>query len=114
MSLFNGVSNIAGKVVDKIPTEKDRLEQLNKILENIKDLDLHHLQARNNINIKNPRSWLEIAVVLGFIYSILVVPIINDIFKLTLLGLGSEVKELLYAMLGLGGYRLAEKITNKK
>ena len=107
------IKNIIKPITNKITTDKDRLEEANKILETTNNLDLEHLKARNNFNIKNPRSWVEIVCVIGFTYTALVVPILNDLMGLNIKGANEILTELLYALLGLGGYRLAEKVVSK-
>ena len=104
---------VAEKGIDKITSDKERLEQTNELLKNTSGIDLKQLEARNNINIKNARFWLEIICVIGFAYSYLLAPMLNDVFSLSLKGAGDATKELLYALMGLGGYRLAEKVVKK-
>lgn len=116
MGFFKSVDKIADvieKGVEKIPSDNDRMDKANEVLANTKDVDLEQTKLeyvpRNNFNPKNVRHWVEIICMLGFAYTYLIVPIINDIYGSTLHGAGVETQELLYAMLGLGGYRLAEK-----
>lgn len=112
------VADVLGKGVDKIPSDNDRMQQANEVLLNTKEVDLEQIKLqhlpRNNFNIKNVRHWVELVCFLGFAYSFFLVPVTNDIFHTSLHGVGHETQDLLYAMLGLGGYRLAEKFKGKK
>lgn len=111
--ILKPIAGVAEKGIDKITSDKERLEQTNEILKNTKEVDLKQLEARNNINYRNARFWLEIICVIGFSYSYLIAPMLNDAFGLSLKGAGEATKELLYALLGLGGYRLAEKVVKR-
>ncbi|UQY80119.1 putative phage protein [Candidatus Hepatincola sp. Av] len=108
-----GILNLGEKVIDKYTSEKEELEQANEIIKNTKELDLSQHQARNNLNLKNPRFWLEIICITGFAYSYLIAPVASDLWHINLHGAGKETEELLYALMGLGGYRLAEKVVKK-
>ena len=112
------VADVVGKGVEKIPSDNDRMQQANEVLANTKEVDLEQIKLqyvpRNNFNVKNVRHWIELVCFLGFSYSYFLAPVINDIFNTSLQGAGRETQELLYAMLGLGGYRLAEKFKGGK
>lgn len=107
-----------GKIADKIPSNNDKMQQANEVLLNTKDVDLEQIKLQyapqNNFNKKNVRHWIELICALGFAYTYFLTPVINDIFSTSLHGAGRETQELLYAMLGLGGYRLAEKFKGGK
>lgn len=109
--------NVVGKGVDKIPSDNDRMKQANEVLLNTKEVDLEQIKLQyspqNNFNVRNIRHWIELVCALGFAYTYFIAPLINDIFNTSLQGAGRETQELLYAMLGLGGYRLAEKFKGK-
>ena len=115
MGLWN---KTIGKVVDKIPSNNDNMQQANEVLINTKEVDLEQIKLQctplNNFNVKNVRHWIERTCALGFAYTYLIIPIVNDVLGTNLIGAGNETKELLYAMLGLGGYRLAEKFKGGK
>ncbi len=113
MKIVDKIFGVAEKGIDKITSDKERLEQTNEVLNNTKEVDLKQLEARNNINYRNARFWLEIICVTGFAYSYLLAPMLNDAFGLSLKGAGDATKELLYALMGLGGYRIAEKVVKR-
>ncbi|MFL1781478.1 hypothetical protein ABSA28_01203 [Candidatus Hepatincolaceae symbiont of Richtersius coronifer] len=108
---------LGSKVADKFALDNDRINGTIKILDTTKDLDMEHAKntiARNNFNYKNPRSWLEGGIVAGFLLSAVVFPIINSVLGTSFKGMGGEINDLMYTMLGLGGYRLAEKVLPDK
>ncbi len=114
MRIFDSIDKAVDKGLDKIVSDKDRAEVAENLLQATKEVDLSTIGARNNINIKNPRFWLEIICVLAFGYNCFLVPILNDFYALSLKGSATGTTELLYALFGLGGYRLAEKVVIRK
>lgn len=113
-----GFLGMGEKAIDKITSEKEKLEQANELTKNTKEVDLQQLETINSLNLQksrftNPRHWLEVICVIGFAYTFLIAPMVNDIFHINLHGAGKETAELLYALLGLGGYRLAGKVVKR-
>lgn len=113
MGIFNEIGKTARLGIDKITSDKERLEGANNLITATKEVDMMNISVAGNFNIKNTRSWLELICVTAFGYSNLLVPIANDLLAAHLHGVGDGVDSLLYAMFGLGGYRLANKVIKK-
>lgn len=116
MSIWDPIVNIANKVVGKIPSQNDRNEAAEKILEETGEQDINQANISSKANIKNPLFWLEIICVIGFAYTYVVAPIINDIIHLSFKGIADigALDNMLYAVFGLGGMRIANTVIAKK
>ncbi|MGV3278287.1 hypothetical protein ACFX5K_01405 [Rickettsiales bacterium LUAb2] len=113
MNMFKPIITIFVNILNIITSKKDLLDKSNKLLLTTKEIDDQN--TKNSIHINFIRVMIEIVCLLGFTYSYLIVPIFNDIFSLHLQGLNNQnvLDSLLYALLGLGGYRLVEKVIKK-
>lgn len=116
MGLFEPIIKTANKIIDKIPSSNDRAKLANQVLEGSKEEDINQENKSSKANAKSLLWWLELACVIGFSYTYLLVPICNDVLHTSLKGIGNEAKldNMLYAVLGLGGIRIANTIIGKR
>lgn len=113
MGLFDSITNVADKAIDKIPSENDRNNAANQALLNSQAVDI--AQANKKVTKRDAQFWLEIVCSICFTYTYLLAPILDDIFHLNLKGIQNEamLDNLLYGMLGLGGMRVATTILTR-